>query len=89
MEYQNFLLISESELYGYFFIFQLAIQMDALEQYLKIEKLDATQITDGSIKHKEQKYGEINKEYSEFETKGKTFINEASKVSLVYRLMHW
>ena len=63
------------------FVFQLAIQMDALEQYLKIEKMDATQITDSSIKHKEQKYGEINTEFTEFETKGKTFIKDASEVS--------
>ena len=55
--------------------------MDALEQYLKIEKIDPSQITDGSITHKEKKYGEMSSEYTEVETKGKAFIKDASAVS--------
>jgi len=55
----------------------LAIQMDALEQYLKIEKMDPTQITEGSIKHKETKYSEMSSKFSEVESKGKAFIKEA------------
>ena len=62
---------------------QLAIQMDALEQYLKIEKIDATQIPESSIKHKELKYNEMSEHYSEVENKGKSFIDEAQKVSNV------
>jgi len=60
---------------------QLAIQMDALEQYLKIEKIDATQIPESSIKHKEVKYNEMSEHYSEVENKGRTFIDEAQRVS--------
>ena len=60
---------------------QLAIQMDALEQYLKIEKMDPSQITEQSIKHKESKYGEMSSQFGEVESKGKQFIKEASEVS--------
>lgn len=63
--------------------FQLAIQMDALEQYLKIEKMDPTQITDGSIKHKETKYSEMSSQFKEVENKGKSFIKDASEVSRI------
>lgn len=57
---------------------QLAIAMDALEQYLQIEKLDATSVLDSSIKHKETKYQEMNRSYSDVETTGKSFIKQAT-----------
>ena len=58
--------------------------MDALEQYLKIEKMDPTQITEGSIKHKETKYSEMSSQFSEVENKGKAFIKEAEGVSVTH-----
>ena len=58
--------------------------MDALEQYLKIEKLDPAQISDSSVQHKELKYNEMSQEYVDVESKGKTFIEQASKVRAKY-----
>ena len=55
--------------------------MDALEQYLKIEKLDPAQVSEHAIQHKEQKYNEMNSNMSELQSKGKNFIQEASTVS--------
>ena len=60
---------------------QLAIKMDALEQYLKIEKLDPAEVSDAAISHKEEKYGSMNQIFSEVEGQGKAFIKEAQKVS--------
>ena len=57
--------------------------MDALEQYLKIEKLDATQVTDSAIQHKQEKYNNMSQQHSEVENKGRTFIKEASEVTLL------
>ena len=54
--------------------------MDALEQYLKIEKVDPTQITDSSVQHKEQKYNEMDHGVTEVEQKGKKFITDAKQV---------
>ena len=62
-------------------MFQLAIKMDALEQYVKIEKIDATAIIDESVTHKEKKYSEMSTEYKVVEGSGKTFIKEAAEVS--------
>ncbi len=60
--------------------FQLALQMDALEQYLKIEKLDPSEVSESSVKHKEQNYSTMNQQFSEVETKGKAFIKDAKDV---------
>ena len=62
-------------------VFQLALQMDALEQYLKIEKMDPSQITEQAIEHKETKYSEMNSQFGDVESRGKKFIKEASEVS--------
>ena len=59
---------------------QVAIQMDALEQYLKIEKVDPTQITDSSVQHKERKYSEMDQGVKDVETKGKRFITDVKQV---------
>ncbi len=67
---------------------QLALEMDALEQYLKIEKLDAAQIPDSSVKHKEAKYNDMSSSYGEVESKGKTFIKEAEDVSTCIDFNH-
>ena len=61
-------------------MFQLAIQMDALEQYVKIEKLDPAQISEASVQHKEQKWGQMTSVYTDVESKGKSFIEDASQV---------
>ena len=55
--------------------------MDALEEYLRIEKLDPTQVSDAAIKHKEESFSHLNSGYTEVEHKGKHFIKEASEVS--------
>ena len=65
-----------------YLVFQLAIKMDALEQYLKIEKLDPAEVSDASITHKEEKYNTMNQMYSEVEGHGKSFIKEAKDVSM-------
>jgi len=60
---------------------QLAIQMDVLEEYLKIEKLDPTQVPDAAIKHKEESFVKMTNEFSSVENSGKQFIKEANDVS--------
>ena len=62
---------------------QLAIQMDVLEEYLKIEKLDPTQVPDAAIKHKEESFVKMTSEFSAVESSGKQFIKEASDVSTI------
>ena len=52
--------------------------MDSIEQYLKIEKMDATQISESAVRHKEEKWMELNQIFSDFENKGKKFITEAT-----------
>ena len=59
---------------------QLAIKMDALEQYLKIEKMDAAAITEAAIKHKEQKWTDVSHNYKDVENQGKDFIKKAADV---------
>ena len=49
-------------------------------RYLKIEKVDATEIIDSAIAHKEKKYNDLTAEYKECEKKGNTFITEAQQV---------
>ena len=53
--------------------------MDAIEQFLQIEKLDPTQVSDESMKHKESKYQEVVKNVDDLDGKGKTFIKDASE----------
>jgi len=60
---------------------QLAIQMDVLEEYLKIEKLDPTQVPDAAIKHKEESFVKMTDEFSAVESSGKQFVKEATDVS--------
>ena len=54
--------------------------MDALEQYLKIEKMDPTEVSESSIKHKEEKHVEMNSQYKDVENNGKAFIKDAKEV---------
>ena len=61
---------------------QLAIQMDVLEEYLKIEKLDPTQVPDAAIKHKEESFAKMTNEFSSVENSGKQFIKDANDVSM-------
>ncbi len=69
----------------FWFLFQLALQMDALEQYLKIEKMDPTEVSESSIKHKEEKHSQMNSHYKDVETNGKIFINDAKEVRSAFR----
>ena len=55
--------------------------MDALEQYLKIEKMDPTEVSESSIKHKEDKHTQMNHQYKEVENNGKAFIKDAKDVN--------
>ena len=61
---------------------QLAIQMDVLEEYLKIEKLDPAQVPDAAVKHKEESFAKMTNEFSAVESSGKQFIKEATDVSI-------
>ncbi len=54
--------------------------MDALEQYLKIEKMDPTEVSESSIKHKEEKHSQMNQQYKDVENNGKAFIKDAKEV---------
>jgi len=65
---------------------QLAIQMDVLEEYLKIEKLDPTQVPESSVKHKEENFSKMNVDFGQVETTGKHFIKEATEVKPDERL---
>jgi len=56
--------------------------MDVLEEYLKIEKLDPTQIPDSAVQHKEENFVKMSSEFSEVENSGKRFIKDASEVCL-------
>ena len=58
--------------------------MDVLEEYLKIEKLDPTQVPDAAIKHKEESFVKMTSEFSSVETSGKQFIKEATDVRTWY-----
>ena len=49
-------------------------------RYLKIEKFDATQISDESVKHKETKFNEMTSEFKQVEDKGSKFISDAKQV---------
>jgi len=62
---------------------QLAIQMDVLEEYLKIEKLDPTQVPDAAIKHKEESFVKMTDEFSSVESSGKQFVKEATDVRMI------
>jgi len=59
---------------------QLAVQMDVLEEYVKIEKLDPTQVPDSAVKHKEDSFGKMTSEFSAVESSGKQFIKDATDV---------
>jgi len=60
---------------------QLAVQMDVLEEYVKIEKLDPTQVPDAAVKHKEESFVKMSGELSAVESSGKQFIKDATDVS--------
>jgi hypothetical protein len=55
--------------------------MDVLEEYLKIEKLDPTQISDSAVQHKEESFAKMSSEFSDVESSGKRFIKDANEVS--------
>lgn len=55
--------------------------MDVLEEYLKIEKLDPTQIPDSAVQHKEESFAKMSSEFSEVENSGKRFIKDANEVT--------
>jgi hypothetical protein len=55
--------------------------MDVLEEYLKIEKLDPTQVPDSAIKHKEESFAKMSSEFSDVESSGKKFIKDANEVN--------
>ena len=55
--------------------------MDVLEDYLKIEKLDASQVPDSAVKHKEENFSKMNVDFSQVESSGKQFIKEAKEAS--------
>jgi len=54
--------------------------MDVLEEYVKIEKLDPTQVPDAAIKHKEESFVKMKDEFSAVESSGKQFVKEATDV---------
>jgi len=54
--------------------------MDVLEEYLKIEKLDPTQVPDAAVKHKEESFVKMTNEFSVVENSGKQFIKDATDV---------
>ena len=54
--------------------------MDALEQYLKIEKVDPTTIDDGSITHKKENWDKMGNCYTEVETSGESVIKGVDDV---------
>lgn len=54
--------------------------MDVLEEYLKIEKLDPTQIPDSAVQHKQESFAKMSSEFSDVESSGKRFIKDASEV---------
>ena len=54
--------------------------MDVLEEYVKIEKLDPTQVPDSAVKHKEDSFGKMTSEFSAVESSGKQFIKDATDV---------
>ena len=62
-------------------VVQLAVQMDVLEEYLKIEKLDPTQVPDSAVKHKEESFVKMSNEFTAVESSGKQFIKDVSDVS--------
>jgi hypothetical protein len=55
--------------------------MDVLEEYLKIEKLDPTQVPDSAVQHKEESFAKMSSEFTDVESRGKKFIKEATEVS--------
>ena len=60
--------------------------MDVLEEYLKIEKLDPTQVPDSAVKHKEESFVKMTNEFSAVESSGKQFIKDATDVSVTFAL---
>ena len=62
---------------------QLALQMDALEQYLKIEKMDPAEIGDDSIKHKQEKWNTMSNSYTDVESSGKKVIDQVVQVCVI------
>lgn len=63
--------------------------MDALQEYLRIEKLDASQVSDAAIKHKEDSFKHLSSDYTEVEHKGKHFIKEANEACVHYFLLYF
>lgn len=63
------------------------MQMDALDQFLQIEKFDPTQVLDESMKYKGSKYQEVIKNVDELDSKGKSFIKDASDAHVRLNLL--
>ena len=55
--------------------------MDALEQYLKIEKMDPAEIGEDSIRHKQEKWNIMNSNYSDLQRNGKSVIEQMGQVN--------
>ena len=61
-------------------MYSTSIHTNTSHRYLKIEKFDATQISDESVKHKETKFNEMTSEFKQVEDKGSKFISDAKQV---------
>ena len=86
MMYAVLLLLFAIAIYIITFFFsgeQLALQMDALEQYLKIEKMDPAEIGDDSIKHKQEKWNTMSNSYTDVESSGKKVIDQVVQVCVI------
>ena len=53
----------------------------SIPRYLKIEKMDPSQISDDSVKHKQSKFNEMSSEFKQVEDSGRKFISSAQQVS--------
>jgi len=55
--------------------------MDALELYLKLDKLDPALVPESSVKHKDEAYKKMNADWTEVDNKAKQLLKDVTDVS--------
>ena len=65
---------------------QFSTDMDSLELYLKMDKMDPALVPENSVKHKEEAYQKMNADWTEVDNKGKQLIKDVTDVSQLLNL---
>ena len=60
---------------------QFSTDMDSLELYLKLDKMDPTLVPESSVKHKTDSYQKMTNDWTEVDNKGKQLMKDVTDVS--------